>query len=83
MIDIWERLEIDEHEENSNLTIINLISLFISMKNEGVPAKLFEDVVIQKLDWNADFYSYNGFNPYTELVEGIFKLYWIYRRIYC
>jgi hypothetical protein len=71
MIDIWERLEIDEHEENSNLTIINLISLFISMKNEGVPAKLFEDVVIQKLDWNADFYSYNGFNPYTELVEGI------------
>ena len=54
MIDIWERLEIDEHEENSNLTIINL-SLFISMKNEGVPAKLFEDVVIQKLDWNADF----------------------------
>lgn len=50
MIDIWERLEIDEHEENSNLTIINLISLFISMKNEGVPAKLFEDVVIQKLD---------------------------------
>ncbi|MCU7393048.1 hypothetical protein COF76_27455 [Bacillus wiedmannii] len=71
MIDIWERLEIDEHEENSNLTIINLISLFISMKNEGVPANLFEDVVIQKLDWNADFYSYNGFNPYTELVEGI------------
>ncbi|MDG0949824.1 hypothetical protein [Bacillus paranthracis] len=73
MIDIWERLEIDEHEENSNLTIINLISLFISMKNEGVPANLFEDVVIQKLDWNADFYSYNGFNPYTELVEGILK----------
>ncbi|MED2688574.1 hypothetical protein [Bacillus toyonensis] len=71
MIDIWERLEMDEHEENSNLTIINLISLFISMKNEGVPAELFEDVVIQKLDWNAEFYSYNGFNPYTELVEGI------------
>ncbi|MFE7697091.1 hypothetical protein ACFU39_28945, partial [Bacillus tropicus] len=71
MIDIWERLEMDEHEENSNLTIINLISLFISMKNEGVPAELFEEVVIQKLDWNAEFYSYNGFNPYTELVEGI------------
>ena len=71
MIDIWEGLEMDEHEENSNLTIINLISLFISMKNEGVPAELFEEVVIQKLDWNAEFYSYNGFNPYTELVEGI------------
>ncbi|MEH7456442.1 hypothetical protein V7183_04260 [Bacillus sp. JJ1127] len=71
MRDIWERLEVDEHEENSNLTIINLISLFSSMKIEGVPAELFEGLVIQKLDWNADFYSYNGFNPYTELVEGI------------